>query len=1478
MPLREFPAPPDVTVDNPAGVLYLEDNETTDNSKRITIGSDDQIQFQKRTATVWNLTELELSGGSLLLGQDTSIAAAGHHLLTESTAEGTKALIVGSHFDDTGTQAAHAVILGAKAIRTVMQSDATNDQDSAAHLGLANSTVTGIAQKAYFKVGATAATAEVELEFTAGVPPADVTFFRKAFAASVFPASTEIEIDLSPGVEFSTALQINARMTTASAFGLLYNAAGTAFWFALDIQTETTEDILTDAGFNLGDNIAATFGDNSELTITHTGNGAFITNSAGNLDFDNTAAVGGYIFRLGADNENTNFEIRNNSNTVIFRLNTDGTDSIIENVTGDIAIEPAADLVVTTDNGGDFLFASDHLRAGSTIGEYVSIGHSATVGFIDSVGTGALEFRHDGSAVLTLSDTGKLSIPQDLVSPQFTIGANDDFQFFHNGVTSHIQNFVGDLKITVVTADLVVETTINGHFLFTENEFRAGVSTLEYLRIGHDGLNAVIDAVGDGLLEFKHEGVSIASLSDASILNFTAATTISTTAGNITVTTGNGGDFLFATDGFRAGNTTTDFVSIGNNGVKSFLNSVGGDDLVVTVNGAERSTFGSTDFRAGISTSEYVRIGHDGTNGFIDRVGDGSLFFQLGGVTALVLDSAGGFTSDKITTDHTYSFHDGSTQPVAALPDLSRGRIRSLLFKQAFDVSTQGINPEAVFFRTDGIKMYVIIGASDTVHEYDLSVPWDVSSAVALQSFSVATQDNDPRGLFFKPDGLVMYIAGRQNDNVYQYDLGTAWNVTTAVFDNSFSVVTDSANPASVVFKPDGLSFYTTRFIAPSRVAEYTMTAPWNVTTASFSQGFQPSEPSNLIGAGFRADGVLLYVMSAGDDTIYEYLLSTPWDMSTQEFQTSFGVNQHGSTILRGFFMSPYHHKFYFAEHGATDEIFEYDLGVFVDGKVVSGPSDVIDLVDSDDFDNLSATGTITFAVDTTLHIRGAITTSKVISVNTGITLHIEGDNNSTSNITYTGADSTTFFSGLGAVRIFSLKVIESTNNATLFNMTGGGTVNIRDTLNIKGWQLGTASAQFFGIDSVFVDVVSGFTLNNPTLVNVTDWAVEGAVLGSHFVKINTNDPASIINFTDISGLALSASGSLFHLDTRINNNAIISIRNCKVASDINGDPVGDLFEQNVSGTGTINSVADGTIANGSITAQADNGSGGTTHSSTTTYFEDEEVTITGTTSYNGTFQIFNVVAGVSFDTITTFVANDATGTVATVRLAITLAGGHPITTQDSIKITGANFYNGFYTALNVATNLLTVNGTFIATDTGTVDDDVGLDQSDPRVTGFSNGKFVDSHYIACAHVNNNGTGTGTIVNNTFKDMVFGTAGSALLASTTMERWRLVDELNGTFEYIGHEPFDGQITFDFTLVSSGGTQDFRFKWQHDVGAGFVDLPDAVEALVAAANNSRSVTKTFPLFAEKGDKIKPQVTRNAGTSTLTTTYATIYAAQ
>jgi len=74
--------------------------------------------------------------------------------------------------------------------------------------------------------------------------------------------------------------------------------------------------------------------------------------------------------------------------------------------------------------------------------------------------------------------------------------------------------------------------------------------------------------------------------------------------------------------------------------------------------------------------------------------------------------------------------------------------------------------------------MFIVGLSGDDVNEYNLSTPWNISTASYVQNFSVSSQDNDPQSIFFKPDGARMYILGNQGNDVNEYSLGTAATIT----------------------------------------------------------------------------------------------------------------------------------------------------------------------------------------------------------------------------------------------------------------------------------------------------------------------------------------------------------------------------------------------------------------------------------------------------------------------------------------------------------------------------------------------------------------------------------------------------------------------------------------------------------------------------------------------------------------------------
>jgi len=217
--------------------------------------------------------------------------------------------------------------------------------------------------------------------------------------------------------------------------------------------------------------------------------------------------------------------------------------------------------------------------------------------------------------------------------------------------------------------------------------------------------------------------------------------------------------------------------------------------------------------------------------------------------------------------------------------------ISTATFNQFFKVNTQDTSPTGLFFKSDGTKMFVLGRAGDDVNEYTLSTAWDVSTASYSQNFAVSTQDTSPTGIFFKSDGTEMYVTGSQNDSVYQYNLTTGWDVSTASYDQALAL-TGSGTPGEgipegVFFKPDGTKLFIVGSILDA-VQEYTLSTAWDISTASWEGSLEKfrvsDQDTSPKGVFFKTDGTKMFIVGASKDTLFQYDLSTAWNVSTASY------------------------------------------------------------------------------------------------------------------------------------------------------------------------------------------------------------------------------------------------------------------------------------------------------------------------------------------------------------------------------------------------------------------------------------------------------------------------------------------------------------------------------------------------------------------------------------------------------------------
>ena len=216
--------------------------------------------------------------------------------------------------------------------------------------------------------------------------------------------------------------------------------------------------------------------------------------------------------------------------------------------------------------------------------------------------------------------------------------------------------------------------------------------------------------------------------------------------------------------------------------------------------------------------------------------------------------------------------------------DVSSASYDSVAYNPSEAANLQGLE-----FKADGTKMYVMdYGGTDSVFQYSLSTAWDISTAsYDSKSFSLSSQDTSNQGIFMRQDdGLKLYLMAA-DDKVYQYTLSTAWDISTASYDSkSYSVNSEETTPTEVFFSSDGLKFFISG-LSGDDVTEYSMTTAWDVSTASPTGNTVLSQATQPYGLFFKPDGTKMYIVTDTNDTIYQY--STGSTVATATFDTSTG-------------------------------------------------------------------------------------------------------------------------------------------------------------------------------------------------------------------------------------------------------------------------------------------------------------------------------------------------------------------------------------------------------------------------------------------------------------------------------------------------------------------------------------------------------------------------------------------------------------
>ncbi|XOJ72913.1 autotransporter domain-containing protein [Candidatus Pelagibacter sp. Uisw_114] len=251
-----------------------------------------------------------------------------------------------------------------------------------------------------------------------------------------------------------------------------------------------------------------------------------------------------------------------------------------------------------------------------------------------------------------------------------------------------------------------------------------------------------------------------------------------------------------------------------------------------------------------------------------------------------------------------------------------------------FDISDDEGSATGITFKPDGTKMYITgIGAAEIL-QYNLTTAFDITSATLEKSVAIGARESKPEDVKFNSDGTVIFILGTENsrNGIDRWSLSTPYDIgSITAADSDHTEI--GGDPRGLAFNNDGTKMFVLNQ-TNTRVEEYNLSTPYNPDTKTLTNTLTNATSSNFHqGLGFNADGSKMFVVKAkggggssdADNKIDEYALSTAFDISTATLTGVFSPTITNAK-LSGMAFNGSGTKMYHLNWGTNKEVREYSL------------------------------------------------------------------------------------------------------------------------------------------------------------------------------------------------------------------------------------------------------------------------------------------------------------------------------------------------------------------------------------------------------------------------------------------------------------------------------------------------------------------------------------------------------------------------
>ncbi len=203
-----------------------------------------------------------------------------------------------------------------------------------------------------------------------------------------------------------------------------------------------------------------------------------------------------------------------------------------------------------------------------------------------------------------------------------------------------------------------------------------------------------------------------------------------------------------------------------------------------------------------------------------------------------------------------------------------------------------------ITFKPDGTKMFVVGKSQNKIFEFDLSTAFDISTATKNSNeFLHNSQQVDATDIKFNSDGTKLFLAGTDEQEIDEYNLSTAYDVSTSVHQNTY-FNGDGLSFIAIAFNTNGTKLFIYDATGTDSIKQYSLGSPFDLSNAVLQKQYIGTNSSTLQaingnpqGLAFSADGSKMYVTGVSAQKIKEFTLSTPFDLSNVKFEGGYDLS-----------------------------------------------------------------------------------------------------------------------------------------------------------------------------------------------------------------------------------------------------------------------------------------------------------------------------------------------------------------------------------------------------------------------------------------------------------------------------------------------------------------------------------------------------------------------------------------------------------